>query len=193
MEELKKKYHRYLIILSNRLSCNEEIKKDLYQEGLLGLWEAKQLYNESKGTFHSFAIMRMKGRMLKWLTKYSRIIHIPANQLNETRRTVDNLPSTISSNTPSNEDGGTIEDLLGYEDEDKSLDDGEKELRDRLRYCFSQLKPAYQDIITMRNIEGMTFLEISEEMKISQQGAQAKYKLAIHKLKSYMLNLVKKC
>jgi RNA polymerase sigma factor (sigma-70 family) len=187
MKELQKQYHRYLIILSNRLAYDEEVRKDLYQEGLIGLSEAQQLYDDSKGTFHSFAIMRMKGRMLKFLTKYSRTIHIPANQLNESRRTVHNLPTTISTNTPINEDNGTIEDLLGCEDVDNSLEDADEAIAARLRQCFALLKHDYQTVISMRLNEDMTWDEIGEIVNRSGENCRQKFIKGIQILKDQML------
>ena len=190
MKELQKQYHRYLIILSNRLAYDEEVRKDLYQEGLIGLSEAQQLYDNSKGTFHSFAIMRMKGRMLKFLTKYSRTIFIPANQLDEKRRTWHNLPTTISTNTPTNIENQIIEDLLGCEDVDESLDDAQKAIAVRLREAFYNLKQDYQYIISSVVIEDMTFIEIGETLGCTGENVRVKYNKGMEQLKNKLLKFV---
>ncbi len=190
MIKLQKQYHRYLIVMTNRLTYDEEMRQDLYQEGLIGLFNAYNKFNEDKGMFHSLAIMEMKGNMLKYLTKNSRTIRIPAHQQNS-RRTADFLVSTISMETPINDDNGTIEDLLTFEEDDISIDDASHAIRERLRHCFAELKPVYQKIILMRNIEDMTFKEIAEEINVTQQCAQAKYHLAIDTLRKKMLNTKK--
>lgn len=189
MKELQTKYRRYLLYLANRLAYDEEDRKDLYNEGLIGLWEAEQNYDETKGTFHSFAIMRMKGRMMRWMTNNSRTIRIPANQQNENRRTVDVLISTISIETPIGEDG-TIEDLLGNEDEQFNLgnDDNYELIISHLKNYLLEMKEDYQKIILMRYTQDMTFIEIAKEFNQSPQAIKDKHNIILKKLREKLIN-----
>jgi RNA polymerase sigma factor (sigma-70 family) len=184
LKALQTQYRRYILYLANRIAFNEIDREDLYSEGLIGLWEAQQLYSEDKGTFHSFVIMRMKGRMMKFMTNNSRTIRIPANQQLETRRTVESLPSTISMETSIGEEG-TIEDLLGKDDEqfyDKLDDQDDLKLR-QLRHYYSELKPEYQKIIYLYQNEDMTFSEIGQQFGMTGENIRVKYYKGLEKIK----------
>jgi RNA polymerase sigma factor (sigma-70 family) len=54
------------IIQSLHIYRNED---EFYQTGLIALWEAKQSFNESKGSFSNYAYAYIKGKMLTQMTR----------------------------------------------------------------------------------------------------------------------------
>ncbi len=67
-EELLSSYLPLIKKLCKRLG-NQRYYDELYQIGLIALWEAKTNYNEEKGHFPSYAKKFIWGRMLSFLRK----------------------------------------------------------------------------------------------------------------------------
>jgi RNA polymerase sigma factor (sigma-70 family) len=67
-EQLVEQYQPMIhkIIQSLHIYRNED---EFYQTGLIALWEAKQSFNESKGSFSNYAYAFIKGKMLTQMTR----------------------------------------------------------------------------------------------------------------------------
>lgn len=179
IEQIINKYKRYLIVCANNLTTNSMIKEELIAEGNIALWKAYERYDESQGTFHSYAISYIRGSMLKYLTEKSRTIKVPSYQQNNEELKKYNYTKSLDQ---MNEDGVNMydaEDIV----EDESLDDAQELIRSVLRNNISKLKESYQNILKMRYFEDMTFNEIAEIVGVSKQAIDQQHKLAIKKLK----------
>ncbi len=120
--KIHKKYKRYIQTIAINLCINEHFD-DMVQEGFLGLWEAYQRYDESKGPFKNYAIGYIKGYMLKFLDKNARTIYIPTNKLRAIRNEeFVSTTNTVSINTPINESNSTLEDFITEEVEEPYFD-----------------------------------------------------------------------
>lgn len=60
----------YKIIKSLHIYKNED---EFYQTGLIGLWEAKQSFDERKGRFSNYAYTYIKGKMLTQMSQNNQI------------------------------------------------------------------------------------------------------------------------
>lgn len=177
--ELKYKYDRFIRVTAIRLDIDNSMFQELYQVGLIALYEAESKYKEEQGTFHTFIMRYITYEMMDYLTNFSRTVRIPSNRLIEAKKDDSiQLKTSISINTPINEDY-TIEDTLGYEEIDDSLDDNQKLIRSRLREEMDKLKPQYQQIIWMYDVLSMTFQEIGDELKLTRENVRQQYVKAI--------------
>lgn len=178
-EETLKAYNRYILRCAQRTGVDEHID-DIKQAAAIGLFNCYERFDESKGSFHSIAQFYIKKEIIEYLNKNTRTIRIPASAL---RDPDIHIPTTISTNTPiNNEDAGTIEDLLGYVEEDNSIDDAEEAVRSVLRQHLASLSTNYQKIIKLREIEDMSFDQIAEQLNMTRQNASLSYGKAIKKL-----------
>jgi RNA polymerase sporulation-specific sigma factor len=184
IEDLLKKYQRYLIKVASTLTKDDYIKEELIQVASIGLFKAYQLYDESKGELHYYLISYIRGSMLTYLTTNTRTIKIPANVI------IDNLNNaegnkdirTISIETSINEYGDTIQDRISIEEDDNSLDDQQEAIRSLLRQYVSQLKERYQLILKLRYFEEKTIEEIGQALGISRQAVDLQLTAALHQL-----------
>jgi len=63
------------------IPCDGEVRNDLYQEGMLGLWEAARRYNtNSCATFATYAVHSIRGRMRHYIRDRMPTIHVPIVQ-----------------------------------------------------------------------------------------------------------------
>jgi len=174
-EVLRLKYDRFIRVTAIRLDIDNTMFQDLYQIGLIALYEAQTKYNEDKGTLHTFIMRFITYEMMDYLTIHSKTIRIPTSKLREAKQNDKfQLKKAISINTPLGEDG-TIEDLIGSEDEDTSMSDQDIQIRARLRVEMDNLKPEYQKVIWMYSVLDMTFQEIANEMNMTKENVRQKY------------------
>ncbi|WP_169823943.1 sigma-70 family RNA polymerase sigma factor [Bacillus marinisedimentorum] len=58
------------IVKKQLISLNNDFHRDdLYQVGMIGLWEAIERFDEEKGSFGAYAIKTVRGKMLTYLKK----------------------------------------------------------------------------------------------------------------------------
>ncbi len=74
-DEILRRYEP--IVKKQLISFNNNIHQDdLYQIGMIGLWEAIERFDNEKGSFGAFAIKTVRGKMLTYLKKQSAQIEI---------------------------------------------------------------------------------------------------------------------
>jgi RNA polymerase sigma factor (sigma-70 family) len=188
MKELIKQYYRFIKVTASKLDPNNTYFDDLVQVGYISLWESQSKWDESKGKQSTFIMRNITFDMMDYLTNNTRVIRIPSNVIHN-KENHHKIVSAISINTPIGEDG-TIEDLLGNDDEQFNLghDDAQELKLARLRHYFSKLKDEYQKIILMYQSGDMTFLEIGEHFNQTSENVRVKYFKGLAKLKKYIEN-----
>lgn len=183
MEKLITKYRRYIIKLISTLTTDENIKDDLYQEATIALWSANENYDSTQGEFHPYAIILMKTAMLKYITNNSRTIRVPANKVFSTLKEGTSLQPTLSLDYAINDEETTLNDIIGNEDEDNTLDDHQLAIRSDLSKHLSQLKETHRNIIIARHIEGKTLEEIAKEMNITREAVRLQYERGMKQIR----------
>lgn len=102
---------RLIEIWANSYFQDYETVKDLESVGQMGLYEAMLRFDPSKNIkFISFAKFYCKGAMLNWLSDNARTIRLPRN-IAQNKEFVCTT-NTISLNTPINEFGDVLSDLI---------------------------------------------------------------------------------
>lgn len=175
-EETLKLYGRYILRCAQRTGADEHID-DIESVASYGLWVAFNRFDETKGTFHSYAQFYIKKYIIEYLTKNTQTIYVP--------KSAEGVEiNTISITTPiaGTDDNLTIEDLLSQPDDDKSTDDTQEAIISRLKDNLSKLSITYQKIIMMREIEEMNFNQIGEALGMTSQNASLSYNKGIKKL-----------
>lgn len=182
--ELKKRYDRLIRVTAIKLDIDNTLFPDLYQVGLIALYEAESKYKEEQGTLHTFIMRYITYEMMDYLTNFSRTVRIPSNRLIEAKKDDSiQLKTSISINTPINEDY-TIEDTLGYEEEDETLSDLDIQNRVVLRQALSNLNRDYEQIVWMVLVLDMNFNEVGKELNQSGEAIRQKYNKAMLKLRT---------
>jgi RNA polymerase sigma factor (sigma-70 family) len=172
--EIYREYKGY--IYTTAMSFNKQAyTQDLIQEGNIGLWKAYTRWQETKGEFHYFAIMYIRGHMLTFLSWNSRTIRIPTSQLEKEsfeEYKVYSLDEPISENTNLGDiigDNDEVEEEYDIEKHMSILSQIEKEIVD-MRYGLTQKKVPYEDIAAMFNLtylalQGRLFRAITKMRK----------------------------
>lgn len=180
--EIIKQYERYITRVATTLTHDDEIKKDLEQEGRLAVWYASQNHKPELGEFHSYCISIIRGKMLNWLTDNARTVRLPAHQVNQSHTSHNPNSITesksISINTPIN-DFQTLGDTIA----DESIEYTETTLQS-ITEALNTLKPKWQTIIKMRG-EGKQMSEIGEALGLSKQAVSEQYRKAIIKIQKF--------
>lgn len=193
--QLLKQYTRYIEFMANTWSNgDQEMAKELEQAGRIELFEIMNKINEEKGNQTAYVTTSIKYAMKEYLTNYSRTIRIPAHVQHNSKWKQDTQHlSTISTNTPINEDGGTIEDLIADKVEDNTPTDEQLIFKKRFKEAINQLKPQWQYILL--NYHGyndneatMSLKEIGDELGISKQAVHLQLTKAKEAIKEYVLN-----
>jgi RNA polymerase sigma factor (sigma-70 family) len=182
VEELIKKYDRYIIVLATKFNIND-LKEDLIQEGKIAIFNSYYNYNEDKGTLHSYLVTSIRNAMITYINTYGSTIRRPKQLVKEHINI-----NFISTSTPlGNDTDTTVGDTIPIIEEDTSIDDQETAQRAAVMHYLDKLKESHQQIIKMHIIEEMTFEDISKELGVSRQAISQKYKIAINKLKMFYL------
>lgn len=134
-------YKRYIEAIANSFG-QDKYKEDLKQEGSLGLLDAYNRYDETKGPFNQYAMVYIRDNMRKFLSNNARTIRLPNNVL-WTDEDLSYL-STISLQTTLGVNGGIIEDVIPADEETISYDTSI--LKSLLRY----LKPDDLELIKLK-------------------------------------------
>lgn len=114
--------NKFIVSYVKRYTFSQnELYNDLYQESLIGVYEAMNNYQLEKGNFLSFCQIHMKKNISKYLLENHKIIRIPANILYspayaDVREEILALTKAISIETPIDEEGNiTLGDTLTTE------------------------------------------------------------------------------
>jgi RNA polymerase sigma factor (sigma-70 family) len=182
VEELIKKYDRYIIVLSNKFNISD-LKEDLIQEARIAIFNSYSNYDETKGTLHSYLVTSIRNAMITYVNTYGSTIRRPKQLVKEHINI-----NFISTSTPlGNDTDTTVGDTIPIIEEDTSIDDQDSAQRAAVMNYLYKLKESHQQIIKMHLIEEMTFEDISKELNTSRQNIQQKYQVAIAKLRKFYL------
>ena len=188
VEELIKKYDRYIIVLATKFNIND-LKEDLIQEGKIAIFNSYSNYDETKGTLHSYLVTSIRNAMITYVNTYGSTIKRPKQLVKEHINI-----NFISTSTPlGNDTDTTVGDTITVIEEDISIDDNQHYQYKAILMHFNELKPTQRYIVS--NYLGLdaysdkkTFDEIAKELNTSKQNIQQKYQVAIAKLKKFYLN-----
>ncbi len=181
-----KKYIRYITTISMRMGQPEYID-DMIQIGRMaaidayGRLDPTKIVNDEK----SYITTCIKGAIKNFLSENARTIRIPNKRIN------DVSISTISLNTPINDDGDTIEDLIQSDHTD--IYPEQNEAIKSLYLALSQLKPKHQLMIKMYydlndDDQPMTLQSIGDELGITKEAVRQQLSKAYEKLKIKLKN-----
>ncbi len=121
---LLEKNKRFIEVQANRYNQDYDTVKDLESIGQAALWTAISKWEPNKGPFWPHAKIYIKRDMIRFLNENSRTIRIPSSALRAYQKDGEYIfakgnfipeTSTISINTPINDQNSTLEDVLGAE------------------------------------------------------------------------------
>ncbi len=178
-----------------RLDYGYVEKEDLYQAGLMGLFEACRKYNESIGTkFSTYASFYIMGEIKKELRenrliKYNKEVckvkreiskmdeHIDLDLLKQKTNVNENIIKDVYLNHL---------EIVKLEDEKIDLlKNGNKSIFVYMQECLTDI---YYKVIKMRYIDGYSQQDISHIINISQSKVSRIEKIGLKKLKKYYIN-----
>jgi len=184
---------------------------DLISEGNYGLVKAALRFDSTRGfRFISYAVWWIKQSIIQSLNDNSRMIRLPANVILKLSKTatsgeviskdgeelkVINVPKVNSLNTPINEDGSELAELIGDTSED--TDDLyliDQRLKQEINNTLSVLDDRERDIVESYfgiNTEhcGMTLDDIGERYDLTKERIRQIKEKAIRKLRHNSHNL----
>jgi len=184
---------------------------DLISEGNYGLITAAKRFDHTKGfRFISYAVWWVKQSILQSLNDNSRTVRLPANMINKlskikkeieqfekefqrlpTPSEVEyvNVPKCTSLNTPINEDGDELQELIEqnvFSKPDKSVD-GEDNLKTQLQLAMSNLSHREKEIVNCYfgiYGENMTLEAIGDELELTKERIRQIKESAIRKIRN---------
>ncbi len=172
-----------------KFNLPHEMRDDMLQCGKIGLHLAMQTYNPEKGAWSTWMIMYIRREMMNYINNQMRTVRLPESQINKThsKHNPDGITSILvtSLDQPISEEEGpiTYADALPDKDEPIGFEfDDYNPIKSLLKKYLSQLKPAYQQIISMRYNAEKTFTEIAEELQITKEAVRDKHDRAIIQL-----------
>lgn len=183
-EETLKAYDRYLMRCASSFN-QDKYFDDFIQCGSIGLHDSYLKYDESMGPFHPFALTYIRGAMMRFISEQGRTIRIPNNMLwsDEDLRYL----STISLQTPIDEQGSTLEDLIPADEETISFDTS---IVKSLLRCLD--KDDLELISLKYNLaddgEQMTNEEIAKIYGCSRENIRQKLVRVMRKLRAELIN-----
>lgn len=189
MEQTVKQYERLIRKIAFKMN-NPDYTEDLIQVGRIAVFNKVGEFN-GEGKIVNFLAMHIQFEMKRFLTEHARTIKIPAHQLNPTHNCHNpelptNIP-TVSTSTPlgngSDDDFRTVEDLLEDEVEEDMVDDLSLLKSTKMKKIISELKPQYQQIITLRFTYDLGLQEIGEELGISKEAVRQQLEIIYKKIR----------
>jgi RNA polymerase sigma factor (sigma-70 family) len=174
------KYRGYVLSLAKKRTKDDELLKDLLQEGYIGIFEASQKYDNTKGmSFISYATFYIKRRMNCFLDSNLRTIRPPIKLIkNKAIRDTLTHPSVISLSYVSDEGNLTLEEKL----------EGPIEIEldyENLGIRISHLNQKEQELIRMKFYQDLTLQEIGDKMGLTKEAIRLQIKSVLNKLKEY--------
>ena len=143
------------------------LEEDLYQEGCIGLFQAARIYDESKGSFGTLAVVCIRGYMSKYIARY-------------VKKHYDNPVISLDKTINNNEDkditvGDTLEDIeYGFE---------EIEFIQNIKELYKILDEEEKLVLKLRK-SGYSQRQIANVLKTSQPTAGRKLNKIREKLTS---------
>jgi RNA polymerase primary sigma factor len=184
---------------------------DLINEGNYGLVVAAIRFEWDKGNkFISYAIWWIKQSILQSLNEHARIVRLPVNiisKLKQIKKEIEkfekkferdpsdtevdyiHVPSCVSLNTPVNEDGGELLDIIPcdmYESPDQ-VKDATYSVKQRLDIAMSSLSEREKEIVNCYfgiTGEPMTLESIGDEIGLTKERVRQIKEKAIRKIRN---------
>jgi RNA polymerase sigma factor (sigma-70 family) len=184
-----KKHKRYIKWLAYNLNQDSTTTKDLIQVGFIGLYTATLDFDPSKGVpFEKYMIWHIKGEMFKYLDKYSRQIRLPAHIITDIKHGIIEHPPTItlSNQTPINDNGGIIEDLIA---QPESLEEPHPLLDDIYYYMYkltNNEQKTLQLYFGLNDDKPLNLREISEIENLTTAAIHNRLNNAIKKIQKFL-------
>lgn len=190
-EELIKNNKNYFIVVANSFN------QPFYVDDLITIGHqamitaAKKWEPNSDKPFIVYASVCIRNQMMSFLTKYARMIRIPAHQLREIGY---NAPSLTSSYDAINDNGAPIYDVL--EEKVASEVDESQEVNEELYEAINRLeKDIEKDYVRMYYglapyTKSYIYDEIGFKYGCSRQAVEQRMKRIYIKLKELMLELL---
>lgn len=217
-EHLIKSNLRFVISVAKEYQGQGVPLSDLINEGNYGLTKAAERFDHTKGfRFISYAVWWIKQSILQCLNETSRTVRLPVNVTNEMMKvkkeitkmeqtmgreitpsdmdmSVLNQPTCSSLNSPINEEGDEVMDLVADDTFSEPGEDiyNEDVLKDEMDKTLSILNPRERKIIEMYfGLDGqpMTLEQIGSEYGLTKERIRQIKEKALRKLKNNCDNL----
>jgi RNA polymerase sigma factor (sigma-70 family) len=180
-EQIIKEYTRYVQTIAMRYNQPQYLD-DMISVGHMAAIQAYERLDESKinNDEKSYITTCIKGSIMNFLTNNARTIHIPANKVSE-----NSIP-TISIDTPLNDEGDTLEDVIPssdtyiYPEQNNALKTALMTLSEKERMIV-ELHLDLND-----TSKPMTLKDIGDILGISRERTRQLYERAITKLQIHM-------
>ena len=210
---------RFVISVAKEYQGQGVLLADLINEGNYGLVKAAQRFDHTKGfRFISYAVWWVKQSILQCLNETSRTVRLPVNVTNQMMQVkkeiskfeqemgrevnptdldmsvLNKIPSVMSLNTPINEDGDEILDVIADRDVALPGDDvyNEDVLKSEMSKTLSILKPRERKIIEMYfGLDGqpMTLEQIGDEYGLTKERIRQVKQKSLRKIRNNCDNL----
>lgn len=179
----------------DRLDYGYVEREDLFQAGLMGLFEATKKYNAECNTkFSTYASFFIMGAIKKELRenrliKYNKEICKVKREIEKN----DNIYNIEKIKQKTNVNENIIKDVYLNQFEIIKYDDNlvntikEKE-RSIFNYMGECLTEVFYDVIKQRYVDNLTQAEISKQLQISQSKVSRIEKIGLQRLKKYYIN-----
>lgn len=190
--KLIKEWERYINVVAFSIGGQTDFINDLKSVGQMALIEAYKRYNDNKGDERAYFTTCIKYQMMDFMTKYSRIIHLPAAKIKEKEDELQIKHKMFNLSKPINEDGDTIENFLQDENSLDAFENIEENSEiTKLKNAIAQLKPKWQYIISESfdlkdNSSPKSLRELGEELGLTKQAIAEQYKNAMKELRKIM-------
>lgn len=174
LEKLIVIFKPYLNTMASNFTTNDDLKKDLVNEGFISIWQSTQTYDKSRGaTFFTYLIQQARWYMLRFLNEKgstSKTIYIPQKQRKESNITTISMDRTIN-------DYQAISGTIANEVEEDIEDDKIVPLRAYMKV----LKKEHRDILEIK-YQGYSDTDLAQMTGITKQRVGQIVKASIKKL-----------
>ncbi|MBR3792152.1 MAG: sigma-70 family RNA polymerase sigma factor [Clostridia bacterium] len=157
-EEIINRYKSYVGYCSSKYYMSGMEKDDIFQEGMIGLYNAIKDYNHPQKSFKNFAILCISRKIISLLKASNRQKHIPLNtSLSLDVITFDDKYNKMVENLISHDDHNPESIYINNE----TLNLYEKKINEVLSELELKVFECY--------ISGMSYLDISEYLNINKK------------------------
>ncbi len=157
-EEIINRYKSYVGYCSSKYYMSGMEKDDIYQEGMIGLYNAIKDYNHPKKSFKNFAILCISRKIISLLKASNRQKHIPLNtSLSLDVITFDDKYNKMVENLISHDDHNPESIYINNE----TLNSYEQKINEALSELELKVFECY--------LSGMSYLDISQYLNINKK------------------------